>query len=143
MMGEKEFLEVVEREVKQNPRLLGQLFKLVSDQWNAMVEAQRNERESTHRQALAEMLNNLWALTLYKKKNPRLFTNFECCTILDAVDAVDPKCGGGSSAMNELLAHLAASFRALGWTPECDFIRDIRKKSEMVKNLYRNFPEEP
>lgn len=141
-MLEKEFMKIVEREVSQRPRMLGVLFKYISDNWNKMVDTQRNERESSHLHALGMMLDNLWALHMHGKKNPRLFSNMECCTILDAVDAVDPECTGGSPARRDLLRLLADSFRALDWTPECSFIKHVRNKSELVGNLYKNFPKD-
>lgn len=140
-MHENEFMKMVERQVAEQPDTLGKLFKFVADHWNTMVEAQRNERESTHRHALQEMLDNLWAISIHNKREVRLFTNLECCTILEAVDAVNPTCEGHSNASRELLDHLAKSFRALGWTPDCEFIKNIRQKSKLVSNLYMNFPE--
>ena len=140
-MQKKELLELVKREVAVQPHLLGELLKLVADHWGDMVEAQRKERESSHRHALRQMLDNLWSLHLHKRKNPRLFTNMECCTILEAVDAVYPTGKGGCPAETELLDHLAKSFRALGWSPDSTFIKDTMGKAELVRALYENFPE--
>lgn len=142
MLNQKEeFLQKVQKQIDSDASILGDLFKLVSDNWNKMVEAQRNERESTHLRALGEMLDNLWSLTVYKRKVPSLLTNMECCTILEALDAVDPSCTGGSEARKQLFAHIANSCRALGWKPDDTFIKDIRGKSELLTNLYKNFKE--
>lgn len=134
-------LRQVQEYINRDPSILGDLFKLVSDNWNLMVEAQRKERSSQHLFALGEMLDNLWAIAIHKKKNPRLFSNVECCTILEAIDAVDPDCIGGSPARKELLLHVAKSMKALGWHPDDDFITKIRKKRNLLNNLYKNFGE--
>lgn len=138
----EELLQEVNEFIQENPSILGDLFKIVSDNWNRMVEAQRNERESTHLYALGEMLDNTWALHLSKKEKARLFTNMECCTLLEAVDAVDPKCIGRSPIRKELLTHLTKSIQALGWKPDDDFIVNIRNKKELLENLYNSFLKE-
>lgn len=136
----EELLKKVQDFIHEDPSILGNLFKLVSDNWDRMVEAQRNERESAHLCALEEMLDNLSSVHLYGKRSPRLFTNLECCTLLEAIDATNRKGIGGSPMRKKLLAHAAKSMRALGWQPDDDFIVNIRKKQQLLENLYRNFP---
>jgi hypothetical protein len=136
-----ELLNRIALEIDRNPAILGGLFKLVSDNWERMVEAQRMERESSHRYALSQMLSNLWLTQLNRKRNPALFNSDQCCTLLDALDAVNPQCAPANGMWGELLTHCAKSFRALGWTPECDFIRSIRGREQLLQNLYNNFPE--
>lgn len=140
-MREEEFMEIVKRQVAEQPATLGKLFKFISTNWDEMVETQRLERHSAHIHALGEMLDNLWASHINARSQPRLFNNIECCTLLEAMWATDPACTGGSPARRELLAHIANSMRVFGWKPDDDFIKGIRKKSELLKNLYTNFPE--
>lgn len=124
-----------------HPRCLSLMLRVVSDNWNKMVDTQNRERESSHLNALSNMLDNLWALHLSdKRKKPRLFSNLECCTLLDAMDAVMPDGIGKSTAHREIARHFADSCRALKFTPECDFIKKIRGRSELLRNIYHNHP---
>ena len=138
----QKLLEMIEDEVNANPKLLGEIFKYISQKWELMVETQRNERESSHRYALREMVLNTWSFCISGKKSPKLFSNLECCTLLEAADAiyVNGNPGAASPAERELLQHLSDSISALGWKPEEDFIRHIRKKEAFLKGLYENFP---
>lgn len=139
-MNKDEVLKDVSELIADNPESLADLFKLVSDNFYRMQKAQAERRESKHRYALQEMLDNTWSLAMYKKKAPRLFTNLECCTLLEACDAIVPDGKGGSNAQSELLAHLAKSCRALGWKPTDKFITEIRHKKSFLSNLYKSNP---
>ncbi len=141
-MDKDQLLNLVEREVSQQPLLIGDLLILIGNNWNNAITEQRELRDSKHLHFLSEMLDNVWSMSLYKKPNARLFSNFECCTILDACDAVMPKAIGGSDSKKRLLRHLAESCRALGWRPDDNFIKDIRGKQEWLQNLYNNHPED-
>jgi len=136
---DEKFIKEVKEYIAENPKVLGKLFKIVSDNWNAMVEAQRNERKSEHLNALGQMVDNLYYAKIYRKKNPKLFSSAECCTLLDAINATDPLCEGGGDIRNAVNALFAKSCRALGWKPSDGFIKDVKDRSELLTNLYKNY----
>lgn len=137
-MQKENLLKMLKEYIKYDTSILPDLLQTISESWDELERARNQQRNSDHRHALQEMLDNLWSIHLYRKKKPRLFTNLECCTLLEAIDAVIPSCVGGSDAQRQLLAHVAASAKALGWTPEDEFISKIRNKSQLLANLYRN-----
>lgn len=124
--------------VSEDPTLLGSLLKLVANDFDALRESEKNRRDSDHFYALVEMLDNTWAFTLANVKKPKLYSNLECVTLLEACDIVMPDAKGKSPAQEQLLKHLAKSCKALGWKPDDDFITNIRKKKRFMTALYNN-----
>jgi hypothetical protein len=136
----EELLKRIVQYAQNDPSIYGDLMKLVSDNWKEMVEAEKNKRESSHAGSLVWMLDHLWTDRIHGKKNPRLFSQTECCELLDPISSVMPEGVGYSSAQGQLLALFAESCRALGWEPEQGFISDIRDKSKFLTALYKNYP---
>lgn len=142
MQSKEQIIKAVEDYSQFDPTILGDLLQYIGRKWEETRKAEASRRDSQHRGALAEMVDNLWAIALYRKKNAKLWSNLECCTLLDACAVVMVNGKGSSEAQRAVARHLAASCRALGWKPKDDFIRNIRKQEEFLAALYEQHPQE-
>ncbi len=143
-MHEVQFMEIVERQIAEQPATLGKLFKVISDKWNDMVEAQSNERESKHLMTIHGMMDTVYFRHIHGKKNPKLFSNAETCSIMDAIDALYPtgfNSNSTSPAVRDVLSLFVESCRALGWKPDDSFIVSTRHFGKQLRMLYDQYDE--
>ena len=138
-MNKQEFIKFVDDYTEVNESVLGDILNIVTAKFNRMVQREKDRRDSAHLKAAFDMIGHIYYMLLYEKKNPKLFDNMTCCSLLDAMSEVYPNIVGGSVAGKKLLEHYAKSARALGWEPEDSFIRDIRGKSEWLRKLYEKY----
>ena len=139
VMSENEFLKLVDNYTDQDESVLGDLLNIVTQKYNRMVEREKNRRDSAHYKAMRDLLDQIWVERIFNKKNPKLFDNTSCCTMLDAMINTYPTCDAGCQAGEELLEHYAKSVKALGWKSDDQFIKDVRECSEWLEKLYEKY----
>jgi hypothetical protein len=137
-MNRNEFLELVDKKVKEDPKLVGDVVKLCMGVWNAYLDFVRLHREAEH---LNSITGAIHAASFHRK---RLFNNVELPSLIDAVAFVFPR--GFDSAACEadrrFLRLFVESAQKLGWEPESVFIRDIREFDGLLSLLYKQREDE-